>query len=71
MAFLINHSFFFCFTELSVEALDDIEGDRLFRWTVAAICAAIFTPMSGVHHDGSKSLTGVFDAGSRDGTASS
>ena len=66
-----HHSFQLRFAELSVEALGDIEGDHLFRWTVAAICAAIFTPMSGVHYDGIESLTGVFDPGSRDGTASS
>ena len=61
-----HHSFQLRFAELSVETLGDIEGDRLFRWTVAAICAAIFTPMSGVHYDSIKSLTGVFDPGSRD-----
>src|SRR4026207_137042 len=66
-----HHSFQLRFAELSVEALGHIEGDHLFRWTVAAICAAILTPMSGVHYYGIESLTRVFDPGSRDGTASS
>src|SRR5882724_11972225 len=66
-----HHSFQLRFAELSVKALGDIEGDHLLRWTVAAICAAVFTPMSCVHYHGSESLTRVFDAGSRDGTASS
>src|ERR1700740_1816115 len=57
-----HHSFQLRFAELSVEALGDIEGDRLFRWTVSAIRAAVFTPMASVYYDGIKSLTRIFDA---------
>src|SRR4029453_2346106 len=66
-----HHGIQLRFAELSVEALGNIEGDHLFRWTVAAISAAIFTPMSCVHNHSIESLTRVFDPGSRDGTASS
>src|SRR4030095_5312366 len=65
------HSFVLPFAQLAVETLGDIEGNHLLRWAVAAICPAIFAPMSSVHYNGIKSLTRVFDPGSRNGTASS
>src|SRR4029079_8555243 len=66
-----HHSFQLRFAELSVEALGDIEGDRLFRWTVTAICAAVFAAMSRVYYDSIKGFSCILDPGSRDGTASS
>src|SRR5215475_284488 len=66
-----HHSFQLLFAQFAVETLGHIESDHLLRWTVAAICAAIFAPMSGIYYHGIKSLTRVFNPGGRDGTASS
>src|SRR5437762_11928135 len=66
-----HHGFQLRFAQLAVKTLGDIESNHLLRWTVAAICAAIFAPMSRVHYHGIKSLSRVFDPGGGDGTASS
>src|SRR5437899_5762937 len=66
-----HHRFQLRFAQLAVKTLGDIESNHFLRGTVTAICAAIFPPVAGIYHHGIKSLTGVFDPGGRNGTASS
>src|SRR5262245_38974742 len=59
-----HHGFQLLFAQVAVEALGDIEGNHLFRWTIAAICAAVFASMPSIYYHGIKSLGRVFDRGS-------
>src|SRR5258708_3959654 len=66
-----HHRFQLRFAQFAVKTLGDIESNYLLRRTVTAICAAVFSPVAGVHHHGIESLSRIFDSGSRDSTASS
>src|SRR5881296_2502863 len=56
-----HHRFQLGFAQLAIETLGYIESNHFLRWTIAAICAAIFAAVPSVHDHGGKSFTGVFD----------
>src|SRR6185369_8221439 len=54
-----------------LETLRYIERDHLFRRPIAAIRAAIFSAVPGIHDYGAKGFARVFNAWSSNGAASS
>src|SRR5881397_4330623 len=56
-----HHCFQLGFAQLAIETLGYIESNHFLRWTVAAICAAIFAAVAGIHYHGGKVLARIFD----------